>query len=108
MDCDGFRIDTVTNTEPEATAIFNNAIREYARSIGKHNFLIYGEIVGDDNLLQKYIGGNVPVPGEGRRFPIFNAVLDFPFYFVLEEVIKGFSRPVRCAIAEKFRWFYRE
>ncbi|HEY1683899.1 MAG TPA: alpha-amylase family glycosyl hydrolase [Tepidisphaeraceae bacterium] len=109
VDCDGFRIDTVTNTEPEATAIFCNAIREYARSIGKHNFLIYGEIVGSDDLLQKYIGGNIPVPGEGKRFPMFSAVLDFPLYFVLEEVIKGFRNPEELRNrAEKFRWFYRD
>jgi Glycosidases len=92
-DIDGFRIDTVKHLESSSTAIFCNAIKEYAKSIAKHNFFIFGEIVGDDTTIQKYIGRNSRIPGTNERFPSLDAALDFPLYFVLEEVIKGFSNP---------------
>ena len=92
-DIDGFRMDTVKHLESGSTAIFCNAIREYAKSIGKHNFFIFGEIVGDDTTIRKYIGRNSRIPGTHERFPSLDAALDFPLYFVLEEVIKGFSDP---------------
>lgn len=92
-DIDGFRLDTVKHMESSATAIFCNAIREYARSIGKHNFFQFGEIVADDAVLQQYIGRNSRIAGTDERFPSLDAALDFPLYFVLEEVIKGFQNP---------------
>jgi glycosidase len=92
-DVDGFRVDTVKHMEDSATAIFCNAIREYARRIGKHNFFIFGEVVGDDGTIQQYIGRNSRIPGTSERFPSLDACLDFPLYFVLEEVIKGFVNP---------------
>ncbi len=108
-DIDGFRMDTIMNTEPAETAIFTNSIREYARRIGKHNFFMYAEIVGDDDRLQKYIGGIHPVPGVDERYPFFSACLDFPLYFILEEVIKGFRGVDELRERyEKFRRFYRD
>jgi glycosidase len=92
-DIDGFRIDTVKHMEDTATALFCNAIREYTRKIGKHNFFIFGEVVGDDAVIQRYIGRNASIPGTSERFPSLDACLDFPLYFILEEVIKGFSDP---------------
>nr|WP_320012314.1 alpha-amylase family glycosyl hydrolase [uncultured Desulfobulbus sp.] len=92
-DVDGFRIDTVKHMESSATAIFCNSIREYCRSIGKHNFFLFGEVVADDTVLQRYIGRNSRLPDSGERFPSLDACLDFPLYFVLEEVIKGFATP---------------
>ncbi len=90
-DIDGYRIDTLRNVEPHASAIFCNAIQEYAKRIGKSNFILFGELVGDDDLLHKYIGGNTPVDGarEGDEYPLLNACLDFPLYMVLDEVLKG-------------------
>jgi glycosidase len=92
-DIDGFRIDTVKHMEHSATAIFCNAIREYAKRIGKSNFFLFGEIVGDDKLLSRYVGHNSRIPGTNERFPSLDACLDFPLYGVLEEVIKGFKNP---------------
>lgn len=88
-DIDGYRIDTVRNMEPSVLARFCNAIEEYASRIGKHNFLIFGEIVGDDDLLHKYIGRNAPAAEAREDYPLFDAVLDFPLYGILDEVIKG-------------------
>ena len=89
-DIDGFRVDTVKHMESSATAIFCNAVREYAKRIGKQNFFIFGEIVADDATLQRYIGRNSRIEGTSERFPSLDAALDFPLYFILEDVIKGF------------------
>ena len=72
-----------------ATAIFCNAIREYAKSIGKDNFFLFGEVVDNDEMIQRYIAQNTPVEGVEERYPLLDACLDFPLYFVLDEVIKG-------------------
>ena len=89
-DIDGFRVDTVKHMEDSSTAIFCNALREFAKRIGKQNFFIFGEVVGDDLTLQRYIGRNSRISGTNERFPSLDACLDFPLYFILEEVIKGF------------------
>jgi len=111
-DVDGFRVDTVGHTEPGATSNFCNAIHEYCKSIGKDNFIIFAEIVEGDDLLKRFVGGNVPAPGVDvaeEEYPMFDAVLDFPLYFVLEEVIKGFQAPhVLRDRYESFRHFYRD
>jgi glycosidase len=92
-DLDGFRIDTVKHMENSAVAIFCNAIREYAHYVGKHRFFLFGEIVADDATIQRYIGRNSRIEGTDERFPALDAALDFPLYFMLEEVIKGFGSP---------------
>jgi glycosidase len=92
-DLDGFRIDTVKHMEHTATAIFCNAIREYAQRMGKHNFFLFGEVVDDDLTIQKYIGRNSRMENTNERFPALDAALDFPLYFILEDVIKGFASP---------------
>jgi glycosidase len=108
-DIDGFRIDTVKHMEDTATALFCNAIREYTRKIGKHNFFIFGEVVGDDAVIQRYIGRNASIPGTSERFPSLDACLDFPLYFILEEVIKGFSDPSLLRDRyERFRNIYTD
>lgn len=102
-DIDGFRVDTVKHMEDSATALFCNAVREYAQSIGKQNFFIFGEIVGDDLTLQRYIGRNSRIEGTNERFPSLNAALDFPLYFILEETMKGFIIP--DALRERYERF---
>jgi glycosidase len=107
-DVDGYRIDTVRHVEPQSCAIFCNAIREYATRIGKHNFILFGEIIAGDDVLQKYVGGNIPAPGTQEWFPRLDAVLDYPLYNVLDEVIKGVkpSGELRERY-DQFRKFYR-
>jgi len=108
-DVDGFRLDTVKHMESSATAIFCNAVREYAKRIGKHNFFLFGEIVGDDLTIQRYIGRNSRIPGTNERFPSLDAALDFPLYFVLEEVIKGFLNPAHLRERyERFKMLYAD
>ena len=106
---DGFRLDTVKHMESSATAIFCNAVREYARRIGKHNFFIFGEIVADDQTLQHYLGRNSRIEGTNERFPSLDAALDFPLYFILEETLKGFLNPAELrARYERFKTEYAD
>lgn len=89
-DIDGFRIDTVKHVEVAPAITFFNAIKEYAASIGKKNFFLFGEVIGGDDTLSQYVGRQAP---QGERLQALDAALDFPLYFVLEEVIKGFASP---------------
>lgn len=108
-DIDGFRVDTVKHMEDSATAIFCNAVREYAHRLGKQKFFIFGEIVADDMTLQRYIGRNSRLEGTNERFPSLDAALDFPLYFILEETIKGFldAAPLRDRY-ERFKTMYAD
>ena len=110
-DCDGFRIDTVKHVEPKATSVFVNAIREYAQSIGKHNFHMFAEIVADDGVLMKYLGQNTPNKEDdpSEEYPALCSCLDFPLYFALEGVIKRQLAP--CLLKdryEQFQHFFRD
>jgi glycosidase len=110
-DCDGFRLDALKNANPKPAGIFVNAIREYCMSIGKHNFLTFAEIVGGDELVTKYVGRNTPNPEDpdDEEYPRLTAVLDFPLYAHLEEVIKGTCAPsVIAERYEKFQHHYRD
>jgi glycosidase len=92
-DVDGFRLDTVKHMEDSSVAIFCNAVREYAQRVGKQRFFLFGEIMDSDDTIQRYIGRNSRIEGTNERFPSLDAALDFPLYFVLEQVIKGFASP---------------
>lgn len=54
-DCDGFRIDTVKHVSLEEARNFCGAIREFADSLGKRNFLLVGEIAGGDIFQDFYL-----------------------------------------------------
>lgn len=98
-DIDGYRIDTVKHvTAPEAVKFFN-AIKEFAEHIGKKNFLLFGEIVDNDATISRYVGRQKE---HGEHLQALDASLDFPLYFVLEEVIKGFASP--RALRDRYEW----
>jgi len=59
-DCDGFRIDTVKHISLEDARNFCGAIREFAESLGKKNFLLIGEIAGGDDF-QDFVLDNLGV-----------------------------------------------
>ncbi|WP_211186415.1 alpha-amylase family glycosyl hydrolase [Mycobacterium attenuatum] len=54
-DCDGFRIDTLKHLPYDAARRFCGAIKEFADSIGKHNFFIVGEMAGGDLVASRYL-----------------------------------------------------
>jgi len=106
---DGYRLDAVKHLEESSTAIFCAAIREYAQSIGKKDFLLFGEIIGDDRFIDQYIGRNARIPGTNERFPSLDAALDFPLWGILEGVIKGFTNPAELRKRyEGFRELYSD
>lgn len=90
-DVDGFRIDTLKHVERDFALTFCNAIREFAQSIGKKNFFIFGENKSDDEgLLADYIGRYTSDMSEQMGA---DAALDFPLQWRMVPVVKGFAPP---------------
>jgi glycosidase len=92
FDIDGFRIDTLRYLENGLPLLFGNSIREYAMSIGKKNFFTFGEVfVGDAEVeIARFIGRTTT---EDTDMVGVDAALDYPLYFDLKPVIKGFVAP---------------
>jgi glycosidase len=84
-DLDGFRIDTVKYVDPACVEIFGNAIREFAQSIGKRNFFLFGEIYDDEQTIANFVGRN----GSDVESYGIDAALDFPLFFKLPKVAKA-------------------
>ncbi|MGB6067239.1 MAG: alpha-amylase family glycosyl hydrolase [Desulfomonilaceae bacterium] len=99
-DIDGFRLDATRHMDPLSTALFCSAIREYAKTLGKHNFLIFGEIASGYKTIEQYLKGCACCSGNGHSLHGIDAALDFPLSYILERVVKGFSTP------EELRWVY--
>src|SRR5690606_5396370 len=93
-DIDGFRLDAVKHMGEEVTSLFCSHVREYAYTLGKKNFFLFGELVGPDELYNKYIGPKTAVEVEDKAIYYgLNSVLDFPLYHVLSDVIRGVTTP---------------
>src|SRR6266516_2303160 len=103
-DIDGFRVDAVKHMGPLACSRFCSNIREYAYSLGKHGFFLYGEVAqADDDIYNRYIGQNTSGhDGNNTVFFGLDSVLDFrlaegvfadPNNAPLREVLKGFAGP---------------
>lgn len=91
FDVDGFRIDTLKHVEREFSVTFCNAIREYALSIGKKNFFIFGESKSDDeNVIAAYTGR---FTSDEAGIIGADASLDFPLQWKLGPAVKGFAPP---------------
>lgn len=100
-DIDGFRIDTLKYVEPEFARVFGNAIREYALSLGKKNFFTFGEVYDDENKIAGYIGRNA-CSDDGDLVGV-DAALDFPLFYKLPEVAKGFAAPQELVALYEYR-----
>jgi len=58
-DVDGFRVDAVKHMGELASSRFCSNIREYAYSLGKRGFFLYGELASpDDDIYNRYLGQN--------------------------------------------------
>ncbi len=90
-DVDGFRIDALRHVHHDAASDFVHAIREYALSIGKANFLQVGEVADSDDEMRRYVGSNVELRHGGDRdpskdpdgrgdYPQLDAVIDFELH----------------------------
>jgi glycosidase len=91
-DVDGFRIDTLRYLKGNLSLTFGNAIREYALSIGKKNFFTYGEVLTGDteDVIANFIGRSTK---SGTDMVGVDAALDYPLFWALKAVVKGFSAP---------------
>lgn len=90
FDVDGYRIDTLKFIEPDFARVFGNAMREFALSIGKKDFLTFGEVYDGEEKIARFIGRNAYQAGE----PVgVDAALDFPLFSTLPGVVKGFAAP---------------
>lgn len=98
-DVDGFRLDAVKHMGPENISRFCSYIREYAYSLGKRNFFLFGELLGGEETYNRYIGPKTSVSYEDKNLYYgLNSVLDFPLYHLLEGVIKGKDSPGKLII----------
>lgn len=86
-DCDGFRIDTVKHAGILPVSRFCEGIRSYCASIGKNNFMLFGELTGGDLSLKSSLAGVKDADGKFFKGP--DSLLDFPLHFVLPDVAKG-------------------
>ena len=78
-DIDGFRVDALKHMGELACARFCSNIREYAYSLGKRNFFLFGEAaVASDDVYNRYLGQNT-TKQEGVKTIYYgiNSLLDF-------------------------------
>ena len=96
-DVDGFRVDAVKHMGELACSRFCSNIREYAYSLGKRGFFLFGEVASpSDEIIDRYIGQNTSrQDGNNTVFFGINSVLDFRLAegVPLRDVIKGFIGP---------------
>jgi glycosidase len=103
-DVDGFRVDAVKHMGELACSRFSSGIREYAYSLGKRHFFLFGEVATpDDSILDRYIGQNTSrLDGDDTVFFGLDSVLDFrlaegkfadPNNQQLRNVLKGHAGP---------------
>jgi alpha-amylase len=103
-DVDGFRVDAVKHMGTVACSRFCSNVREYAQSLGKRHFFLFGEVATpSDDIYNGYLGPNTSVddPG-GTVFFGLDSVLDFRLAegvygddanAPLRDVLKSFKSP---------------
>ena len=62
-------------------------MREFAHSVGKRNFFIFGEIYDDEETIAEFVGRNST---EAGSFGIDSA-LDFPLFYKLPWIAKAIA-----------------
>ncbi len=103
-DVDGFRVDAVKHMGELACSRFCSNIREYAYSLGKRGFFLFGELATpDDDIVNRYIGQNTSrQDGDNTVFFGLDSILDFPLaegryndpgHRPLRDVLKGLAGP---------------
>jgi glycosidase len=97
FDVDGYRIDTLRYLKGDLPRIFGNAMREFALSVGKENFFTFGEVFDSqaEEDIARFIGRSTL--DADRQIVGVDAALDYPLYFTLPAVAKGFAAPAQLA-----------
>lgn len=95
FDLDGYRIDTLQYVETDFARVFGNAMREYALSIGKRNFLTFGEVwVDSEARIADCVGRNTE---KGDELIGVDAAIDFPMQWRLASACKAKDPPAWLA-----------
>jgi glycosidase len=102
-DVDGFRIDTLKHVERDFARIFGNAIREFALSIGKKNFFIFGEVADNDQKIAAYTGAFAT---DQDGLVGADAALDFPVFGLLPDIVKNL--PPKVSESESYRLYFHK
>ena len=94
-DVDGFRIDAAKHMGALACARFASAVREYAYSLGKRGFFLFGEVASpEDAVIDRYIDQYASaLDSGGTVFFGLDSVLDFRLGADLPGVLKGLRDP---------------
>lgn len=94
-DVDGFRVDAAKHMGPLACARFASAVREYAHSLGKSRFFLFGEVASpDDSVIDNYLHQySSALDSGGTVFFGLDSILDFRLGADLPGVLKGFREP---------------
>lgn len=91
-DVDGFRVDTASSVPMEFWRVFVPQIVAYAKSLGKDNFIVFGEDYEYDQCVQLRFDG--ADKGQARytgtaEAPVFNGMLNFAFCGAATSVFSG-------------------
>jgi alpha-amylase len=101
-DVDGFRVDAVKHMGELCCSRFCSMIREYAYSLGKRRFFLFGELANSqDEIYDRYLGPNTSRQhGNDTVFFGIDSLLDFRLAAgvyarvpQLREVIRGAAEP---------------
>ncbi len=94
-DIDGFRVDAAKHMGALACARFASAVREYAYSLGKRGFFLFGEVASsEDEVIDEYLDQYAShLDGGGTVFFGLDSVLDFRLSAYLPGVLKGLQDP---------------
>jgi len=77
-DVDGFRVDAVKHMGELASSRFSSGVREYAYSLGKRGFFLFGEAASpSDDLYDRYIGPNTSASDNQTVYFGLDSLLDF-------------------------------
>lgn len=93
-DIDGFRVDTMKHVNTEFWAAFAPAIRERAASLGKPDFLVFGEVYTTDPIVQSSYT-NIGV----------SSTLDFGLDHAIREFVTGGSGDLLRQAFDDDDWF---
>ena len=99
-DVDGFRVDAVKHMGALACSRFSAMVREYAYSLGKRRFFLFGEAASpSDELYDRYLGPNTARGDDQTVFYGIDSLLDFRLAMggesgaALRDVVKGLAAP---------------
>jgi glycosidase len=70
--------------------VFGNAMREFALSLGKKNFFTFGEVYDEEDKIARFIGRQAT---QDTDLMGVDAALDFPLFFRLPAMAKGWVAP---------------